>query len=168
MRKTVGLLILLLCPSGAMAAGLNAPVNCKVWSSFSNRGSIGETILKEIRKTRSKLSLALYGFNNQVIAEELVKLAGQGIMVRVKVGKDKSLKKRHRRVVRLLREAGISVEAVGRNGKNHNKFVVIDEARVLTGSYNWTLMAEQNWENLLVLDCPELARRYEIEWEKIR
>jgi phosphatidylserine/phosphatidylglycerophosphate/cardiolipin synthase-like enzyme len=52
--------------------------------------------------------------------------------------------------------------------KNHNKFAVIDGKRVITGSYNWTLKAEQNWENLLFLDCPELAEKYEQEWERIR
>ncbi len=168
MRKFIGLLILLLWSSAATAAGVNAPVDCKVWSKFSSRGSIGETVLEEIRKARSKLSLALFGFNNQVIAKELVKLARQGITVRVKIDKDKGMKKKHRRVVQFLQAAGIQVQSVGIEGKNHNKFVVIDEARVLTGSYNWTYRAEQNWENLLVLDCPELARRYEIEWEKIR
>jgi phosphatidylserine/phosphatidylglycerophosphate/cardiolipin synthase-like enzyme len=45
---------------------------------------------------------------------------------------------------------------------------VIDGRRVLTGSYNWTQKAETNWENLLIIDCPELAKSYEAEWEKIR
>ncbi|MFQ5918332.1 MAG: phospholipase D-like domain-containing protein [Candidatus Binatia bacterium] len=168
MRITIGLLILLLCPSGVLAAGPNAPINCQVWANFSSRGSIGETVLEEIRKVRSKLSLALFGINNQVIAEELAKLAGQGITVRIKVDKDRTMKKRYRRVVDLLKAAGIQVLSVGIEGKNHNKFAVIDEAKVLTGSYNWTYRAEQNWENLLVLTCPELAKMYEREWEAIR
>jgi phosphatidylserine/phosphatidylglycerophosphate/cardiolipin synthase-like enzyme len=56
---------------------------------------------------------------------------------------------------------------VAPNGRNHNKFAVIDRKRVITGSYNWTLKSEGNWENLLILDCPELAKAYENEWERI-
>jgi phosphatidylserine/phosphatidylglycerophosphate/cardiolipin synthase-like enzyme len=44
---------------------------------------------------------------------------------------------------------------------------VIDGTRVLTGSYNWTAKAESNWENLLVIDCPELAKASESEWDKV-
>ena len=169
MKKTVGLLILLLCCSPALAGETDAPVNCKVRASFSSEGSIAEAVLKEVRQARSKLSLALYGFNNVVMCEELVKLASQGIDIRVKVDKKKTMKKkRGRRVVEILKAAGIKVQTVGQEEKNHNKFIVIDATKVITGSYNWTLRAEQNWENILIMDCPELAKQYEREWEKIR
>jgi len=104
-----------------------------------------------------------------VMCNELVKLAKQGVNVRVKVDASKTLaKKRGVTVVRILKDAGISVQTVGQERRNHNKFIVIDEAKVITGSYNWTLRAERNWENVLVLDCPELAQKYEREWEEIR
>jgi phosphatidylserine/phosphatidylglycerophosphate/cardiolipin synthase-like enzyme len=60
---------------------------------------------------------------------------------------------------------GVEVQTVAPDGRNHNKFAIIDGRRVLTGSYNWTLKSEENWENLLILDCPALAKSYESEWE---
>jgi phosphatidylserine/phosphatidylglycerophosphate/cardiolipin synthase-like enzyme len=60
----------------------------------------------------------------------------------------------------------VAVSTVSRS--LHNKFAVIDGRRILTGSFNWTNSAEdRNRENLLVLDCEELARRYEQEWVEI-
>lgn len=50
----------------------------------------------------------------------------------------------------------------------HDKFVVIDGRRVITGSFNWTTQAEnRHRENVLILDCQDIARLYEEEWREI-
>jgi phosphatidylserine/phosphatidylglycerophosphate/cardiolipin synthase-like enzyme len=86
----------------------------------------------------------------------------------LKVDAGRSAGSKVSRILERLKAGGVQVQTVASDGRNHNKFVIIDGARVLTGSYNWTFKAESNWENLLLLDCPELAKRYEVEWEKIR
>jgi len=49
----------------------------------------------------------------------------------------------------------------------HNKIMVIDHHLVITGSFNFTKAAEQNnAENLLVIDDPQLANKYLGNWEK--
>jgi phosphatidylserine/phosphatidylglycerophosphate/cardiolipin synthase-like enzyme len=51
----------------------------------------------------------------------------------------------------------------------HHKFAVIDGRYVVTGSYNWTESAERrNRENLVILDCPEVAQAFSAAWESIR
>ena len=46
-------------------------------------------------------------------------------------------------------------------GLLHDKFAVIDERVVLTGSYNWTAAAEnKNAENLLIIKDKVIARKY--------
>jgi phosphatidylserine/phosphatidylglycerophosphate/cardiolipin synthase-like enzyme len=66
-----------------------------------------------------------------------------------------------------LQAVGVSV-STGSRSLNHNKFAVVDGRWVITGSFNWTTSAERrNHENLLVLDCPDLAARFEAEWESI-
>ncbi len=47
----------------------------------------------------------------------------------------------------------------GRHDFMHNKIVVCDDA-VLTGSYNLSHSAEENAENLLIIDNRDLADRY--------
>jgi len=44
----------------------------------------------------------------------------------------------------------------------HNKFAIIDNRILLTGSYNWTFSANnRNDENLMVIDDPEIIARYQ-------
>ena len=54
-------------------------------------------------------------------------------------------------------------------GIAHNKVMVIDGARVITGSFNFTRAAEdRNAENLIVLRDPTLAAAYAANWERRR
>ncbi len=49
----------------------------------------------------------------------------------------------------------------------HNKTIVIDGKTTIAGNYNLVEKAEKrNAENLLVIDSPEIARRYTGDWEK--
>ena len=51
----------------------------------------------------------------------------------------------------------------------HNKVMVIDGARVITGSFNFTAAAQKsNAENLLVIDDGALAAEYKANWERRR
>ena len=47
----------------------------------------------------------------------------------------------------------------------HDRFAVLDDAVVLTGSYNWTRAASaENDEDLLLIRDPEIAGRYRERW----
>ena len=51
----------------------------------------------------------------------------------------------------------------------HNKFCVIDNRFVITGSYNWTYFAEnRNWENIIVTDEESVINEYCKEFESIK
>lgn len=143
-------------------------VNCRVRVLFPGQVSIAEALSQEIRATKSKLLLSLYNFNNPALADELMRLAKRGVKVVIKIDTAKSTEKKENRLIKGLKTAGVSVQAVATDGRNHNKFAVIDDSKVITGSYNWTSKAESNLENVLILDCPELAKKYEKEWESIR
>lgn len=158
-------LALLCAPRLGFAA---EPVDCGVKTWFSSQGSISKGLIEALGETKERLSIALYGFDNTDLGDELLKLAKKNITVRLKVDTARSAGKKVVALVNKLKAGGVQVQTVAPNGRNHNKFAIIDGKRVVTGSYNWTLKAEGNWENLLLLDCPELAKAYEREWESIR
>lgn len=143
-------------------------VACQVQARFPQGGSLGEVVSAALRGARSRVIVALYGFNNSALADELVKLAQRQIIVEVKIDAEKYRAKKTRRLIDRVKKAGVRVQAVAPDGRNHNKFAVIDGTTVLTGSYNWTVKAESNFENLLVLNCPPIAQQYEREWQRIR
>ena len=48
----------------------------------------------------------------------------------------------------------------------HNKVMVIDQATVITGSFNFTnSAASRNAENYLVLKSADLAEKYRLQWQ---
>jgi phosphatidylserine/phosphatidylglycerophosphate/cardiolipin synthase-like enzyme len=140
---------------------------CKTVARFASEGSIGKAVIDAIRGTKKRVMIALYGFDNSDLGAELLALAKKQVAVRLKVDTERSASKRMTKLLEDLKAGGVQVQTVAPNGRNHNKFAVIDGSIVLTGSYNWTLKAEKNWENLLILDCPGLAKAYESEWNKI-
>lgn len=67
----------------------------------------------------------------------------------------------HRIVAAAVRQAGGELPAIA-----HNKVLVIDDATIITGSFNFTRAAqERNAENVLVIHGDrEIARRYAENW----
>lgn len=167
MKSCIGCLVWTLV-SLAMPAPTAASMDCQVDARFSSQGSVGKAVTEAIRETKEQLTIALYGFDNTQLGDELLKLAKKNVTVRLKVDTARSASKKIVTLMEQLKAGGVQVQSVAPNGRNHNKFAIIDGKRILTGSYNWTLKSENNWENLLILDCPDLAKTYEAEWERIR
>ncbi len=165
MGRSLLVLIVALWLDSAEAA---EPVQCVVTAQFSSQGSVGAELTQALRGATERLTVALYGFDNSDLAAVLLDLVKKKVAVRVKVDTARSASKKIVALIDRLKAGGVEVRTVAPNGRNHNKFAVIDGKRVVTGSYNWTLKSEGNWENLLIVDCPELAKAYESEWDRIR
>ena len=143
------------------------PIDCRVDARFSGQGSVGKAVIDAVRGTKERLIIALYGFDNTDLGDELIQLVKKGVLVKLKIDTARSASKKIVNLIDRLKAGGVQLETVAPDVRNHNKFAVIDSKRVLTGSYNWTFKSEKNWENLLILDCPQLAKTYESEWERI-
>jgi phosphatidylserine/phosphatidylglycerophosphate/cardiolipin synthase-like enzyme len=68
-----------------------------------------------------------------------------------------------------LANAGIPTRTSSRYAIMHNKFLVIDGRHVQTGSFNYTISAQQrNAENVIVLwNQPAIAAAYGREWQRL-
>ena len=103
---------------------------CRVSPKFSSGDSLAQTVTESLRQAKQRVTLALYGFNNAELADELVKLAKQGIAIKVKVDSAKGAEKKTGRIIDTLKGGGVQVQTVAPDGRNHNKFAVIDGTRV--------------------------------------
>jgi phospholipase D len=66
---------------------------------------------------------------------------------------------------RTLEAAGVKVMVDHVAGIAHNKVMIIDGARVITGSFNFTASAQnQNAENVVEIDDVDLADRFSANW----
>jgi len=65
-----------------------------------------------------------------------------------------------------FKETRLKIEYLETEGILHHKFIVVDGAKVLTDSYNWSRNAyEDNWENAVVVTNRAVAESFQLEFE---
>ncbi len=119
---------------------------------FSPRGGCTQAIIEQIDRAKRYVDVAIYSFTSRKIAKALIRAKRRGVKVKVII--DEGNAKSRRCVAPLLERAGIAVRVKRGSGGGlmHNKFAVIDDKVVITGSFNWTVSAEKrNDENLVVI-----------------
>jgi len=111
-------------------------------------------IIKNINQAEAFINIVIYIFTDKEIALPLVKAQERGVKVRLYLDKDQVDYKYSQS--RFLVQKGIKTRISSNNYIMHNKFAIIDNRILLTGSYNWTFSANnRNDENLMVIDDPE-------------
>ena len=125
---------------------------------------IADKIIKDLDKARVSIHICIAWFTNQRIADKLVEKYKQGIDVKVIFYDDHTNSKFGVNI------DGIPFKAVrgSRGGLMHNKYCVIDNQIVITGSYNWSENAEKkNDENTAVMYDYDRASDYSVEFRKM-
>jgi len=137
------------------------PVMAKTRVYFSLYDDPGAVIIEHLSKAEESIHIAMYYFTDSQLSREVVRAKNRG--VEVKIYLDSSQVDAQYSKARFLINEGIKNIRISSNRYlMHNKFAIIDNTIVLTGSYNWTASAsERNDENLLVIDNEEIVTRYQ-------
>ena len=126
---------------------------------FSPKNNCVKLILKEIKEAKSNIWLQGYSFTSKPISEALIRAHHKGIDVKVIL--DKSQTKSKHSVIKSLLYHNIPIWIDFKPTIAHNKIILIDDSKVLTGSYNWSQAAEyKNAENLILLDSKFIYEKY--------
>jgi phosphatidylserine/phosphatidylglycerophosphate/cardiolipin synthase-like enzyme len=130
-----------------------------------------DTQLVDVLNTATKtLDIAIYDFDLENVAEALAQAAGRGVRVRMVTDTD-TLTNRNAQVQRafaIVKRANIPIVDDQRPAIMHNKFVVIDNQAVWTGSWNFTDGDTYHLNNNAIrISVPELAQNYTLEFEKM-
>ena len=127
---------------------------------FSPNGGCTDAILNEINQAKTEILLQAYSFTSKPIAQALIRAKQRG--VRISAVLDKSNRSQKYSAATFLQNTGIPVLIDDKHAIAHNKIMIIDNRVVITGSFNFTMAAEnKNAENLLILDdLPDLTRAY--------
>lgn len=127
--------------------------------------SCTQDIVNAIDSARRSILLQAYSFTSAPIAKALVEAHRRG--VNVKAILDKNANTRHYSSATFLEHMGVPVWIDAQHAIAHNKVIVIDDATVITGSFNFTRAAEENnAENVLVIHDPALAAHYAQNWNR--
>lgn len=125
---------------------------------------IQNNILHTLDKARVSIVVVMAWFTNEVIAEKLIKKRQEGLDVKVAIYDDG-----------VNNKYGVNFKNVPlyrirskHGGIMHNKFCVIDNQIVITGSYNWTNNAEfRNEENISIIEDNNTASDYSVKFRDL-
>jgi len=133
---------------------------------FSLSDNPQKAIIENINQAESFINIAMYIFTDKEIALPLVKARERGVKVRLYLDQDQFDYKYSQS--RFLLQKGIKTRISSNKYIMHNKFAIIDNRLLLTGSYNWTFSANnRNDENLMVIDDPEIIALFQNQFEKL-
>jgi phosphatidylserine/phosphatidylglycerophosphate/cardiolipin synthase-like enzyme len=133
---------------------------------FSPDGNCRYALIDELEAANQSIRIAIYSFTEESITNTLVAAYHKG--VDVKVVMDKQQAGSDYSQYENLQRAGVPVRLDTVSGYMHNKYVVIDEKVIITGSYNWSNNAENNnYENLLILHDDNIAWGYKQDFDAI-
>jgi len=160
----LGFLVLLLAVSGCLPGTRETSVDPgRVRVYFSPHGGAQAAVVEEIDRAAKEILVQSYNFSNKEIIAALRRAAASGVNVRLIL--DKSCRLDHEGSQAKAAQSVGPTFIDGEHAIAHNKVMVIDGVRVITGSFNFTHAAEEkNAENLLILDSPELAASYRDNW----
>ena len=128
-------------------------------------------VLQGIEQSQESIWIAAYAFTRTRIAAALVRAHRRGVRIEVKMDSNQAEFPGAQKLIEWLRSEGIPVTLIhtaGEYSAMHNKFMVFDMSRVVTGSYNFTTVAQvSNWENLVWLESADMAEQYKQAWDAI-
>jgi len=133
---------------------------------FSHHDDIREITIRNLRSARSDLKICMFTLSDDPIAETLDECYSRGVNVRIITDDGKIFDKGSDIVP--LNKKGINVRIDSDKSLMHHKFVIIDNIKLLTGSYNWTRTgADINNENMLVTTNNKIVRAYKKEFQRL-
>lgn len=126
---------------------------------FSPNGGCQQAVVSQIRKATQTIDIAMYYLSSRQIAQALVRARENNVRVRIVLDQSQEIESASKS--RYLIKHGLEVRYHLGFGLMHNKFAIIDGASLITGSFNWTLTAEErNEENLLIITDEGVIDKY--------
>lgn len=136
--------------------------------------NIHSQIINHISQAETDLKICVAWFTDIDIYNSILDVQKKGVLVYVIIAYHEFNKKSKVDFKELLQNKG-NVGFIGNLNDTvsdklmHNKFCIIDNDIVITGSYNWTLKARMNDENVIVIkNQPTVISKFAEKFESIK
>ncbi len=158
------------CSEGSSSTGdsntqssISATSNIEI--GFSPEHTSLPLVLKTINAAKSSICVAAYSFTSKPISQALYYAAKRG--VKVKVVADAKANGGKYTATTFLANQGIDVRLNSNYAIMHNKFIVVDDKTVETGSFNYSAAAVKSNAENVIWDNPRVASRYKAECNRL-
>lgn len=134
---------------------------------FSPYHNAQNVILHAIKDARFSIDIAAYSFTSKKITLALMDAKKRGVLVRIVADKKSNSSKYT--ALTYLRNNKILIRLNDQYTIMHNKFMIIDNVSVQTGSFNYTKAADsRNAENVIYLkNIKDVAEKYSVEFNRL-
>lgn len=123
-----------------------------------------DAIVQQIDAAKTVIHVQAYSFTSAPIARALIAAGRRSVKVIVIL--DASNRTQKYSAADFLAHEGVETYIDSQHAIAHSKIMIVDNAIVLTGSFNYTkAAAENNAENLLVIHDASLAAKYDANWQ---
>jgi phosphatidylserine/phosphatidylglycerophosphate/cardiolipin synthase-like enzyme len=143
----------------------NAPTGESDESFYVN--GIDEPLAAAIGEVQATLDIAAFEFDNEVLTQAVLDAHERGVTVRIVTDDEHGLEEEDESIP-LFIEEGIPVVDDSRSGLMHNKFMIMDNTTVWTGSMNYTRNGVyRNNNHLLALRSQRAVQAYQTEFDEM-
>lgn len=108
-------------------------------------------LLSEINKAKNQILVAVAWLTNPKLFRMLCQMADNYVDVQILIIKDDINMNSQCDYEQLVKLGGKVFWQESQKSLMHHKFCIIDKKTVITGSYNWTSKAENNFENISII-----------------
>ena len=136
---------------------------------FSPDDDTQNAFLQFLQSATKKILIADYSFNLQPVVDLLISKHQSGIEVRLILDRTQAAGRSEEPEVQQLRSAGIPL-AVGTSSLRkimHNKFTIVDDTWVESGSWNYTGTASKEDNFFDIENSPDRAVAFATYWQKM-
>jgi len=124
-------------------------------------------IIENIDDAKEFINIAMYTFTDREIAQAIIRAKDRGVDVKIYLDRSQ-VNAKYSKSRYFINNNIEGIRISSNNYIMHNKFAVIDNKIVITGSYNWTASAgERNDENLLVIDDKNIIEKYQNQFNNL-
>ncbi|WGM09032.1 phospholipase D family protein [Arsenophonus nasoniae] len=156
-----GTIILLCC------LVLPSVINAKeIEVGFSKTGIALDIILNAINQAKKDIHVAAYKFKSTNISVALIAAKKRGVIVKMLI--DKGANTPQSNALKTLKNNQVEICLTDHYAHMHNKFMIIDNNTVQTGSFNYNASAaKRNAENVIVINNKDVANTYQQEFNRL-
>lgn len=146
-------------------SSFNSLAEVKVYFSLYNDPE--SIIIEKIDNAKEFINIAMYAFTDREIAQAIIRAKDRGVDIKIYLDRSQ-VNAEYSKSRYFINNAIEGIRISSNNYIMHNKFAVIDNKIVITGSYNWTASAgERNDENLLVIDDKNIIKEYQNQFNNL-
>ena len=144
-----------------------------VETAFSPDGGAEQLVLHTIGGARKSIRVMAYSFTSRTVVASLIAARRRGVDVAVTVDYRNNIEEdrsgRARAALGALVYAGIPVRTVSAFDLQHSKYVLVDDATIETGSFNYSQQAARfNSESVVVIhDAPAVVAAFGANWRDV-